>query len=320
MPVPTPGEEALALALEVPTGFEIEFNIKGTVIDGDRHRPVNRYNYGDILGRVPGWQSGNDPGDNAEMRSEHPTPLGEQFDRLRAFCEWTDEAMSVQVMQGPGGNVDWSQGYGFQMWRSRHGWRGDGAFGQLCLVIRDLDLVVAACAQVDDMQLELDLVWQHLLPGVYEEALPDDGTDLAAFLAARELPTIASTHEGAPGRYELTASGSAAAMVTASGFVDLDGTTLTFDDGTGPVSVPLGDGAWERVATTLSDGSVVHTAGTGGWTEPGILTAKIVPLHSPHVLLVRADTVAGTVDLDWQTQPLGTVSLARRALLARSFG
>jgi len=94
MPVPTPGEEALALALEVPTGFEIEFNIKGTVIDGDRHRPVNRYNYGDILGRVPGWQSGNDPGDNAEMRSEHPTPLGEQFDRLRAFCEWTDEAMS----------------------------------------------------------------------------------------------------------------------------------------------------------------------------------------------------------------------------------
>lgn len=234
--------------------------------------------------------------------------------------EWTDEAMSVQVMQGPGGNVDWSQGYGFQMWRSRHGWRGDGAFGQLCLVIRDLDLVVAACAQVDDMQLELDLVWQHLLPGVYEEALPDDGTDLAAFLAARELPTIASTHEGAPGRYELTASGSAAAMVTASGFVDLDGTTLTFDDGTGPVSVPLGDGAWERVATTLSDGSVVHTAGTGGWTEPGILTAKIVPLHSPHVLLVRADTVAGTVDLDWQTQPLGTVSLARRALLARSFG
>jgi hypothetical protein len=226
--------------------------------------------------------------------------------------------MTVQV-DNPGGNPDWSQGYGFQMWHSRHGWRGDGAYGQLCLVLRDLDLVVAACAQVDDMQLELDLVWQHLLPGLYDQALPET-EDLTAFFAARELPTIASTYDGTPGRYELAATGSAATMVTASGFVDLEGTTLTFDDGTGPVSVPLGDGTWERVATTMRDGSVVHTAGTGGWTEPGILTAKIVPLHSPHVLLVRADTVAGTVLLDWQTQPLGTVSLARRALMARSFG
>ncbi|MEZ4596976.1 MAG: hypothetical protein R3C32_09155 [Chloroflexota bacterium] len=31
---------------------------------------------------------------------------------------------------------DWTQGYGFRFWRSRHGgYRGDGAFGQLCLVI-----------------------------------------------------------------------------------------------------------------------------------------------------------------------------------------
>ncbi|MGV8850422.1 MAG: serine hydrolase domain-containing protein [Propionibacteriaceae bacterium] len=232
--------------------------------------------------------------------------------------EWTDEAMTVQV-DNPGDNVDWSQGYGFQMWHSRHGWRGDGAFGQLCLVMREEDLVVAACAQVDDMQLELDLVWQHLLPGLYDQALPET-EDLTAFLADRELPTVASTTEGTPGTYELTATGSAAAMVTASGFVVLDGTTLTFDDGTGPVAVPLGDGTWERIATTMPDGSIVHTAGTGGWTEPGILTAKIVPLHSPHVLLVRVDTIAGTVVLDWQTQPLGTVSLARRALRARSFG
>jgi CubicO group peptidase (beta-lactamase class C family) len=238
---------------------------------------------------------------------------------------WTDEAMTVQV-DNPGGNPDWSQGYGFQMWHSRHGWRGDGAYGQLCLVLRHLDLVVAVCAQVDDMQLELDQVWNHLLPGLYDEALPEtEGSStgsgsLAEFLAARELPTVASTHDGTPGTYELAATGSAATMVTASGFVDVEGTTLTFDDGTGPVSVPLGDGIWERVATTMPDGSVVHTAATGGWTEPGVLTAKIVPLHSPHVLLVRADTVAGTILLDWQTQPLGTVSLARRALLARSFG
>jgi hypothetical protein len=31
-------------------------------------------------------------------------------------------------------NVDWQQGYGYQFWISRHGYRGDGAFGQFCLV------------------------------------------------------------------------------------------------------------------------------------------------------------------------------------------
>ncbi len=232
--------------------------------------------------------------------------------------EWTDEAMTVQV-DNPGGNPDWSQGYGFQMWRSRHGWRGDGAYGQLCLVLRHLDLVVAACAQVDDMQLEVDQVWNHLLPGLHDEALPDI-EDLTEFFATRQLPTIASTTEGTPGTYELAASGSAAAMVTASGFVMLDGTTVTLDDGTGPVSVPLGDGSWARVATTMPDGSVVHTAGTGGWTEPGIFTAKIVPLHSPHVLDLHLDTTGGTAILEWQTRPLGTVSLARRSMLATAFG
>jgi hypothetical protein len=94
----------------------------------------------------------------------------------------------------------------------------------------------------------------------------------------------------------------------------LDGSTLTVDDGTGPVSVPLGDGSWTRVSTTLLDGSVVQTAGTGGWTEPGTLTARIVPLHSPHVLDVLLDTAAGSAVMDWQTQPLGGVSLGRRHL------
>ena len=30
-------------------------------------------------------------------------------------------------------NPDWRQGYGFQFWMSRHGYRGDGAFGQFCV-------------------------------------------------------------------------------------------------------------------------------------------------------------------------------------------
>jgi CubicO group peptidase (beta-lactamase class C family) len=225
---------------------------------------------------------------------------------------WTDDAMTIHIPNGPE-NPDWSQGYGYQMWRSRHGWRGDGAFGQLCLVLREYDLVVAVGAQVEDMQLELDLVWEHLLPGLSEAPLPgpyDD--DLDAFLAARSLPTLRSSVPPTPGRYELVATGAAAPMVAATGRVVLDADGITIDDGVGPVTVPLGDGEWLRVPVSVA-GFTTEVAGTGGWTSPGLLEATLVPTHSPHALGVTVDVEAGTAALEWQVGPLGNVSLARKA-------
>ncbi|MHB1010002.1 MAG: serine hydrolase domain-containing protein [Propionibacteriaceae bacterium] len=220
---------------------------------------------------------------------------------------WTDEAMTVHIPNGPG-NPDWSQGYGYQMWRSRHGWRGDGAFGQLCLVLREHDLVLAACAQVEDMQLEVDLVWEHLLPGLSDQPLAGS-YDLDGFLAERSLPTLRSSAPASPGRHELVATGEAADMVAATGRVVVDADGITLDDGSGPVTVPLGDGSWAR--TARADG--LDAAGTGGWTTPETLQARVVPLFSPHVLEVTADVVSGTAALAWQVAPLGNVSPRRPA-------
>ena len=223
---------------------------------------------------------------------------------------WTEDAMTVHIPNA--GNPDWAQGYGYQMWRSRHGWRGDGAFGQLCLVLHDEDLVVAVGAQVEDMQLELDLVWEHLLPGLSDGPLPGPyDENLDAFLNSLTLPTLSSTVPASPGRYELVATGDAAAMVAATGRVVLDADGITMDDGTGPVTVPLGDGNWLR-STTAAEGFDAQVAGTGGWTATGVLEARLVPLHSPHVLEVTIDVNLGTAALQWQVPPLGNVSLARR--------
>ena len=60
---------------------------------------------------------------------------------------------------------DWLQGYGYQMWRCRHNaYRADGANGQYIIVIPDKDAVVAMTANLQDMQAEINLVWDHLLP------------------------------------------------------------------------------------------------------------------------------------------------------------
>jgi CubicO group peptidase (beta-lactamase class C family) len=88
----------------------------------------------------------------------------------------TATSKHVENDQSPGGkNPEWRQGYGFQFWRCRHNaYRGDGRDGQICLVLPDQDAVVAITAQTGQMQTELDLVWEKLLPAFRGEALPEN--------------------------------------------------------------------------------------------------------------------------------------------------
>ena len=89
------------------------------------------------------------------------------WDGRRVLPEgWVATASTAQVANPGEPTVDWQQGYGFQLWRSTHGYRGDGAYGQLMLVLPEQDTVVAVYASTMYMQDELDLVWEHLLPGL----------------------------------------------------------------------------------------------------------------------------------------------------------
>lgn len=78
---------------------------------------------------------------------------------------WVEAATGKQVENGPKPNSDWGQGYGYQFWQCRHGaYRGDGANGQFCIVLPELDAVIAITAHTGNMQAQLNLVWDKLLP------------------------------------------------------------------------------------------------------------------------------------------------------------
>ena len=94
---------------------------------------------------------------------------------------WVDEASARQVACQPAGmtperladsglnagNSDWVQGYGYQMWRCRHNaFRADGAYGQYIIVMPQQDAVVINTAQQGDLQQELNLVWDYILPAL----------------------------------------------------------------------------------------------------------------------------------------------------------
>lgn len=106
---------------------------------------------------------------------------------------WIKQATAKQVSNGSDPSKDWDQGYGFQFWRCRHGaFRGDGAFGQFCIVLPEQDAVVVISADTKDMQAQLNLVWDKLLPAFQPAPLPpnageeDQLKQTLANLAVRE--------------------------------------------------------------------------------------------------------------------------------------
>ncbi len=112
---------------------------------------------------------------------------------------WVREATTFKIQQSPAAGVslekarltsDWVQGYCYQFWRCRHNaFRGDGAFGQYVIVMPEQDAVVAITCETGNMQDELNLVWEHLLPAMQPGPLPADGT--AQSLLRRKLASLA---------------------------------------------------------------------------------------------------------------------------------
>jgi CubicO group peptidase (beta-lactamase class C family) len=88
---------------------------------------------------------------------------------------WVDAATGNRTSNGSNPDSDWDQGYGYQFWQCRHNaYRGDGAFGQYCIVMPEQDAVLAITSGSDDLQGILNIVWEHLLPAMKEGTLPPD--------------------------------------------------------------------------------------------------------------------------------------------------
>lgn len=106
---------------------------------------------------------------------------------------WVDEATSYQT-KSQEGNGDWAQGYGYQFWRCKLGfYRGDGAFGQFCIVMPEQDAVLAITSESWDMQKSMVTAWENLLPAMQKASLTDNQADFASLkteLKNLSLPVV----------------------------------------------------------------------------------------------------------------------------------
>jgi CubicO group peptidase (beta-lactamase class C family) len=207
-------------------------------------------------------------------------------------ASWITEATVRQVDNGPSPNIDWVQGYGYQFWRCQHGaYRGDGAFGQFCVVMPDKDAVLAITAGVSNMQAVLDLVWKHLLPALEPETLSEDyGAQNALTQRLRGLRLNPQ-----PGKL----GAQIAAQVSGKTFALADnadnikaltfdfgehGCTLTSQTDHGEQQVTCGSGAWVRGDLGWGRDRLVPPgpiAASGAWRDDRTYVARILWYRTP---------------------------------------
>jgi len=172
-----------------------------------------------------------------------------------------------------GEGSDWEQGYGFQFWRCSHNaFRADGAAGQYTIVMPEQDAVVSIHAGLGDMQKELNLVWDHLLPAMKDGVLPENPTALTALrnrISALAIPPVAgekSVRDGDRliGDYEIATNrrGIRAVRLTKDG----DGWKMKFYARCWPTEFPIGYGEWKQGGLNF-DSDAFEGLGTLRWYQ-----------------------------------------------------
>ena len=223
---------------------------------------------------------------------------------------WIDEATAKQVPNDGEDRVlepiDWKQGYGYQFWRCQHdAYRGDGAFGQYCVVMPGQDAVLALTSETANMQVVLDQVWAHLVP-----ALEGDGP-LPTSPTAQQLKERLSHLQIAPpsGLSSTTVLGKGgvfSADPNQSGIhtiaveIDPEGCVLRVVNEGGEHAVRCGFGRWVDNQTTMpfliptmiklfsapTLQAPVPLAGAATWSDPQTLTLIWQYLETPHQVTV----------------------------------
>ena len=206
---------------------------------------------------------------------------------------WVDAATTRQTSNGSSPKSDWDQGYGYQFWRCRNGaYRGDGAFGQYCIVLPEQDAVIAITAGVKDMQAVLNLVWDKLLPAMKPGALtPDEeaAKKLASTLKGLTLhvPEGKGTAPKVAGKKFVFPSNDAKLeSVTLEGGKD-GAVTLVARVGGADRRIECGAGAWVKGRTAWGRIAEQPSAAACAWTADDTLTAKICFTETPFVTTVR---------------------------------
>lgn len=199
---------------------------------------------------------------------------------------WVEAATSSQMSNSDGVQADWRQGYGYQFWRCRHeAYRGDGVFGQYCIVMPEQDAVLAITSGIDvfEMQQPLDLVWEILLPAMRPGSLPNDAATKDAL--SEKLSSLSLMPVQGQATSPIGSQISGRTYVVDANELEIETITLSFDTdctvsikrAAGEETILCGYSKWQRGQPTalfsqplLFERTPITTS--GAWTAQDVFT------------------------------------------------
>ena len=206
--------------------------------------------------------------------------------------QWIDEATSLQTSNGSNPDSDWEQGYGYQFWRCRNNiYRGDGAFGQYCIVMPQYDAVIAINSGTNDMQAIMNLVWDHLLPAFQDEALPADEEYYLALKEKLSGLSISTVKGEGTSPIAETISNKSYAMETNETEIETmvfeltgEEKSITFTSKDESLEVPIGYGIAEQGEMLFPRYGKQPVASSGAWISNYNYQVKMCYYETPFII------------------------------------
>jgi CubicO group peptidase (beta-lactamase class C family) len=212
------------------------------------------------------------------------------WDGMQLLSEaWVEEATGYQTANGSNPESDWDQGYGFQFWQCRHNaYRGDGAFGQYCIVMPEQDAVIAITSGSDNLQGILDIVWEHLLPAMEEASLPPDESKLEQMNSRLQQLAISYVEgdQSSPMASEISGN----TYILEQNERSIQGITFNFKEPTSEITITSEQGeqsfrvAYQGMEKGILTNPVLvsdKVAANGAWEADDTYTVNLIYYESP---------------------------------------
>ncbi|AYB35072.1 serine hydrolase domain-containing protein [Chryseolinea soli] len=202
---------------------------------------------------------------------------------------WVEEATKKQTSNGSNPDSDWEQGYGYQFWRCRHDlFRGDGAFGQYCIVFPKQDAVLAITSGTKDMGAIMNLVWDHLLPALSEKPVAENKDAFAALQTKLKSLSLSAIKGDATSPKMATLSSEPYTLesnqdgITSLAFqLKADDPSLTFTTKGKTFNIPFGNGALKNGTYYAPPSGDTPVASSGAWISPDTLRVRTYFYETP---------------------------------------
>lgn len=222
---------------------------------------------------------------------------------------WVEAATARQTSNGSNPSSDWDQGYGYQFWRCRHGaYRGDGAFGQFCIVLPEQDAVIAITSGLKDMQAVLNIIWEELLPGMQVAPLAENPEALATLQHRLKGLTLRTPEgDGRPGnvfgkmfRFPPNESQLEAISLEPGDGERVAAAVVTRAAGR-EQRIALGRSHWLAGKASWNRFAEQPAAASGAWATDNLFVAKLCFTETPFVVTLRMTFEGGEVELATET-------------------